>query len=444
MLEQDTELKNTPERAPRQVFYDLLNGVGNHEAKMLVTAIIASQPGRWFSTTVLKHELRSRQGTHPGWIQEPTTTFGYCSNSLEPIGAVVKGRIAGKYQEVDAYKASDIGQKHGLAFAGEILDWSLAYPNVSVQQILGSTSTSGSVRSPGTRFHAFEAILSHPTENPSQKEIIDSLSDMHSEKGVENCLDFMRQYGFIEITATPQEDFNPLVAINGPASNKEVFRIGNGARAVRSAIDELHKQGVTELQFSQILKNAISANPDVDPIAIRDSLVRGINSKSTVHPQLKAIDRKGIIRDKSVVRLAGETSEAIEDLINRLERLLDGNNLESSRQKALSIVNDPDKVSTLMEKARIFSPSYQGVMEGGTQDLHDRVLRIASTMGRLSSKEVRARLKEEDRPLSQGRTGQILRALVAEGRLKALDVEPDASRKRKIILYEAVALEDKK
>lgn len=172
------------------------------------------------------------------------------------------------------------------------------------------------------------------------------------------------------------------------------------------------------------------------PLAIRDSLVRGLNNRSTVHPQLKVLDRKGVVHDKSVVRLSEETNEAIEDLINRLERLLDADNLESSRRKALAIINDPDKVSTLMEKARIFSPSYKGTVEGGTQDLHDRVLRIASAVGRLSNKEIRERLKEEGRPLSPGRTGQILRALVAEGRLRALDVKPDASRKRKTVLYE--------
>lgn len=265
MPENNNEQINAPERMPRQVFYDLLNGVGNHEAKLLVSALITSQPERWFSTTGLKHELRSRQGIHPGWIQEPTTTFQYCSNSLEPIGAVVKGRVAGERHEVDAYKTSDTGQKYGLAFAGEILDWSLAHPEVSVQQILGSTSTTGAVRSPETRFHLLEAILSHPTESPSEKDIVDSLNDLHSEDGVENSLNFIRHAGLIEITATPQEDFNPLVMITGPTSNKEVFRIGNGAQAVRATIDMLYKQGTTELQFSQILKNAISAHPDVDP-----------------------------------------------------------------------------------------------------------------------------------------------------------------------------------
>lgn len=441
MPELDHELSKRPERMPVEVFYDLLNGVGNHEAKLLVTAIIASHPDYWFTATKLKNELTSRQGPHPAWPQLPMTTFLYCKNSLEPIGAVVKGRVAGDYREVDAYKASESGQKYGLALAGELLEWSLEHPEISLQQIFGSTSTSGAVRSPETRFHVLEAILTHPSGTPSEKEIADSLSDLHSEKGIEQNLNFMKHYGHIEVASTPSDEFDPLVKITRPTSDRNFYEITDAAKAVRKAINKLYEQGETEVSFSKLYEEAVSANPGVDPTKIRDSVVKGINSTSTLHPELSVVDRGGIVRDKSIVRLAQTSRTALEDLINRLESLADTEDLGLSRQKAVKIIDDPIKVNALMEKARISSPSHRGAVEGGTQDLYDRVLRIASTMGKLSNKDIRDQLKYEGRPLSPGRTGQILRELVSQGQLKALTAEPDAQRKRKITVYELAEAE---
>jgi hypothetical protein len=437
-LEQNHETPDNPEIIPQEVFVNLVNTVGNHEAKLIVTALITSQTDKWFSVTSLKNELIQRQGEHPGWVQSTRTPFSYCEASLAPIGAVIKGRIKSERKEVDAYKTSEVGEKWGLPFVGELLEWSLAHPDFSLQQVFGSTSTNQVKRSPETRYNIYEALLTQTSDAPAIKDIEVALSDQYPKRTVQKQLEALNGSGIVDLKTAYQRNFDPKIVIVEPNPPVKDVQRTPETELIYSAIKYLYEQGVVATSASQIYETCLALAPDTDPTTLGYAVSHGLHPNAPSFPGLKVTNREGIVTNKSVVSLSPEAKNAIEDLINRLEQLADSDNLTNSTAKATEIISNPDKVRALMEKARDFSSAYRGVEEGGTQDLLDRVSRIVSSLGQVSTNEVRNSLKDEGRPLSSERTSQILKALVKNGALSVSTAQSDRSKNTKVKVYTSV------
>jgi hypothetical protein len=141
----------------------LLSGIGNHEAKSLVAAVINSQPTLGFSVRQLEREMTSRQGEAAAWCINSGTVADYMSESLSPIGAVAHEEEAYGTRTRKVYSASKFGIERGLPFAGAIMEWSLAYPENSVQKLLGITAVAGqSTRAPVTSYAIMQELLTRP------------------------------------------------------------------------------------------------------------------------------------------------------------------------------------------------------------------------------------------------------------------------------------------
>jgi hypothetical protein len=111
-------------------FEGLLPGIANHEAKLALTAIIASQPDRWFSGTEFYHEIISRQGSEPGWVPDHKWPIKSCVNSLEPVGLVTLGTVTGERGDTTAFKSNDENPQIvdlGYALSGAGQEWSIDY-----------------------------------------------------------------------------------------------------------------------------------------------------------------------------------------------------------------------------------------------------------------------------------------------------------------------------
>src|SRR5688572_9235326 len=94
------------EHLEEEKLFQLIDGIGNIEAKLLTTALITLQPHAYFTRTILARELVGRQGQHVQWKPSDRVGMGYCQKSLEPIGAVVKSTVKGRTGPIDAFKAS--------------------------------------------------------------------------------------------------------------------------------------------------------------------------------------------------------------------------------------------------------------------------------------------------------------------------------------------------
>lgn len=437
MLADINEKKPEREPIPAEVFNNLINAISNHEVKLLVMAYMAAQPTHWFSLTGLKHEMSARQGETPAWSQDPTTTFDYIRWSLEPIGAVVKGRVAGRDREVDAYMASEVGQKYGLAFAGELLSWSLEHSDISLQQIFGRTASTAERRSPQTRFELYESILTSG-QAPSIRDITRSIDGHYPEANLEMSLRLLTEQGILEVFSTHQDEYNPTIQLD--STNMRVKNIINRSPesdAIHSVAHKLIKEGVTSIQLIDLYNAVCKAFPDIDPMATERRLTASVlNPTSRSFPELKVVDRGGIVNGSSYIKFSDNYKPAIEDLINRLETLSDGVNLDGSAGKAYEIISDKAKVRQLMAKAQKFSRTYRGITEGGSQELYDRITHIVARLGGITRKEINAQLEEEGKPFSSNTVSAALKKLVAQGTFNMTVQPPEPQKKRPRRVYE--------
>jgi len=114
-------------------FLHLVNGVINHEAKLLTGAIICARPDEWIKRTALRSAVISCQGKEPAWAVSKVLPTNYCDQSLGPSGVVTIGTVEGQGGQVKAARATEFGARWLLAFAGGTLEWGLEYPDASVQ-----------------------------------------------------------------------------------------------------------------------------------------------------------------------------------------------------------------------------------------------------------------------------------------------------------------------
>jgi hypothetical protein len=141
----------------------LLQYLGNHEGKLIVAAVMADAPHRSFTSIELYREVIDRQGPHPSWRQDKHTAFSHCVRSLAPLGAVTSVPGAGERPPgvvVAAYQAVPGMSAPVLALAGALLEWSLDYPDVSVQALFGKAAGIDGRRAVVVRYRLFRELLS--------------------------------------------------------------------------------------------------------------------------------------------------------------------------------------------------------------------------------------------------------------------------------------------
>jgi hypothetical protein len=431
------EASEVHEALTEEGFNRLLNGVGNHEAKLLTTAVIGSQPERWFTRNGLHSELIGCQGNNVAWRVSSTLPGNYCDYSLEPIGAVVASKIEGKRGPVHAFHSTEFGETWGLAFAGGLLDWSLRHPDVSLQKLLGNTNSATGVRSPETRLQLFTELLTNPDNEVSFTDVTRSISDdRFSLPNINKHFHDLESLGIVSITTTMQ-DFNPVLEVSDPTYRHLSISLEEasiGTRTVYKAIEQLYGTEEKEVTLERLLELCQEIEPDVDIQPIYRQLVKATSDKSFRYPGLTLTDRNGAPIKRNSVKIEPANVEAIEDLLQTLENLQNPQSRQAFIDKANNILSNSDACSALMEKAQRFSAVYAGSVEG-FEVTNQRLINIIRELGSVTALEVRDELSNRGRSLNRATVMRLLGNLAHEGKISAVEEQLDPRKRNKIKRY---------
>ncbi len=433
----EVHLAEAHEALTEEGFNRLLNGVGNHEAKLLTTALIGSQPERWFTRNGLHSELIGCQGGNVAWRVSSTLPRNYCDDSLEPIGAVVASEIEGKRGPVHAFHSTEFGKTWGLAFAGGLLDWSLRYPDVSLQKLFGKTNSATAVRSPETRLQLFTELLTNPDSEVSFTDVTRSISDNRfSLPNINRHFHDLERLGIVSITTTMQ-DFNPILEVSDPTYRHLSISLEEtsiGTRTVYKAIERLYITEEKEVTLERVLELCQEIEPGVDIQPIYRQLVKATSDKSFRYPGLTLTDRNGAPIKRNSVKIEPAHVEAIEGLLQTLDSLQNPQNSQAFIDKANDILSNPNACSTLMEKAQRFSAVYAGSVEG-SEVTNQRLISIIRELGSVTALEVRDELSKRGRDLNRQTVMRLLGSLAQTGKISAFEEQLDPRKRNKIKRY---------
>lgn len=429
-----SELEQSVEHLSDEQFRKLLNGVANHEAKLLTTAVLATHPDRWFSRTALLSEMLRIQGDNPAWAMNKLVPSNYCDQSLGPIGAVVIDEIEGKRGPVHSFKISSFGRDYGLALAGGLLDWSLAYPELSLQKVLGGTQSSGEVRPPTVRWRILSELVTSPADEIS-------FTDMKQSTGIENysynnLINHLREMAELDLLQVHSklDEFNPIYSISSPKSRYNLKETSTTNQAIYGGMQLLHDRGIREVTLHDLVEASIASTPNADMQQVYYRLVKGTREKTQSLPGLVITDRNGAPIKTTTVKLNEAAVEPVSDLLEQLEEVRDGKNFGALHEKAKAILSDPDKCSALLEKAKTASVRYAAKQEA-REDTYQRIINILRESNSLSAAEVRDELKNRGDEMHLRSVMVALGELARTGRLQATKVRRDPTRLIKVNKY---------
>lgn len=413
---QTPETNEAKESIENSDFLNFLNGAANHEAKLLSLAVMLSHPEKWYTTASISRELHQRQGEHLVWDMSPQTAFSYCKESLEPIGAVLKGNIKGKrLHEVTAYKANEDNLKHNLALTGFLLDWSLRYPDLSLQRVLGNTASVGSVRSPQVRYQIYLDLLT-TGDIPAIEDIGQSLEGAGyvNDDSITRQVQVLRDTGIVDLHSK-QMDYNPELKIIDPEFKHVVLKLEDRTPITQAVYAAIKRLGAdTTISLGNLIDNIGESNPALDKAEIRTKLVTAISSGKG-YTGLEIVPGTAVPQHQfSSVEFTDSAEAAILDLCQGLEALRDGYDLKKYASLASKLIQDPGTFSKLMEKAMKNSASY--LASEGRAQLNDRIIKIVRQTGAITTRQVMETLKEtSDRSIGLDSVRNVLNGLVKEG-----------------------------
>lgn len=436
-LQQELNQPNqTPEHLSDERLFDLVNGVGNHEAKLLTAAIVTSVPDDAFSSKRIENALVTGQGSEPAWTPDHKLGFKYGIGSLEPIGAVVKTTTEGRLGVVDALQATEFGATYGLPFSGALLDWSLRYPDLSLQKLLGKTGTTGTVRSPQMRYLIYSELLT-TDDGAAMTDVVASLEsyglDYHS---IHGQIDDMEKLGLVHVDSQ-RKSYNPRIEISNPAYEHVAINftdIRPEMQLIYKTIGTLYGTGSREVTLDALIKECQDLSPDVDPTILRTILVHGIRENSTGFGSRLKIHEDDVAEDPTGITLKSELAKPVMDLCQRIENIRDGKNLDEYSLRAKEIIASKDDFKKLMAKAQTSSFSVKAQAEGGA-GFRDRLEGLVKSMGAVSVRQLAEHLEANGETYHIESVRLALNSLVKQGRLDTGERKISNSKKAVIKVY---------
>lgn len=420
------EIKNH-EPVPEEVIFGYLDGVGNYESKNLLASLVLTNPQHEFTNTEARREMNLRQGDRPAWSVGPTSAQQFFGTSLERVGAVVKTQVQGESGKVvNAWRASDEYLDTKLALSGFISDWSLRWPNLSIQQVFGATTSRSDIRSPQVRSQLYWGLLTSGNGT--------TFGDLHDSlyfatpaltQTVNNQVRAMRDLGILSVV-TKKDGYDPDVEIVDDNFRHVAMKLENRVpetQALYAAVKQLGRG--TRLTLNSLADAAYQIDPTIDLTKVRHILMNGTMSGRQV-TGVKLVDAKGIdTSSQSNISLAEGMTEPISELMEGIEAIRMGYSIEKYIARAREILDNPTEFSALMRKAAQFSPLHKARQEDDTAT--QQLMTVVQELGTLTTRQAQVQLTERyGRELDRGSVAQKLRDLVKLGKLVSVKL-PDSA-----------------
>lgn len=381
---EDTErssLVEQPTRSERlsdERLGNLISAVGNHEAKALLLGLM--WPKIIYTQRELQTHANNAQGQNLGWVINDRTLFDYCKQSFSPIGLVAQEvTIRGTFKPV-GYVKTDLGQREGDVLGGLLLDFSLRYPQFSLQDIFGGTVSNSKFqdieggaeykkRSPITRLRIFWELVT--SSLPIRTfDLAKSLGEQRNLIG--NHLSSLSEKGVLSYESTLHGEpiiYFQLKEKRSPDSLKPHRKI-YGARItlIQSAYQILEQNPGSQFTIESMAEEYLKIYPESNNLSRVVLLARLGRILSSFVKQGYAERGKFSNEKLSEIDLADEQRQMLLDLTTFLDQFQnqDPEIIAYGKKCMQEITVDPEKVSLLMRKAWDKSRNAQSIPQEQT------------------------------------------------------------------------------
>jgi len=366
---------------PDQVTYDCLSGALNHEIKDAMTLLFYSNYDQEQSGLSIARALVKAQGAEPAWegFHVSGQMKQFCEISLEPLAHVVTGSKEAGWQ---ASRDEPIGK---LALAGFVADWSLRYPDWSVQALFGRANKYAAVKAPEVRYQVYKTLLE--TNNLSIIKLAAAIPGVKSES-MHTQLAPMYEQGILEKQSVIGN--NPhlkIVRTEIPVEASAELM----TREVRALYDAMQQLGVgTVIAMNDLVDKALEQDDTIDGVLLRDRLHGGPSSGWLTAVQFVDHDLKS--RDeRSAISITEAARGPVKDLCKGIAAIQDGHDgmTRDAVERAKDILGTPEDFRALIAKGRSSSLNTKRLSPA---ENHRQLLSIVADLGSVNAEGLRAAL----------------------------------------------------
>ncbi len=151
------EIAREPELSPATM--EFITGAANHEAKLLLELYFAQTAGL-LGELKLTQSFREFLGPEAEWCPSDESLARYCDDSMGAVAQVVRRKINTHTKiALSGFELCEDRLDLGVPMAAGLLRWSLDYPDVSLQRLLGGTRSNSQVRTPQFRTQTLFALV---------------------------------------------------------------------------------------------------------------------------------------------------------------------------------------------------------------------------------------------------------------------------------------------
>lgn len=428
MTEQMTDL---PSSIP-----ELASQVLNHEAKLVVLMTLDGQPSA-LTCSQLHKQMTEPQQDYTTWTPSNMTGYQYCRQSLVPAGAVTEELVTTPRQaNVRAHRLTEYGQRLAVPGAGFLSDWSLRYPNVSIQDLLGGTNSSGEFRAGETRTRVLEAALANPSgDNLSVRAAFaegvdpdwESVEYKLERTRVSKAVSALALAGVLNSETVQFDDDRELLIVDPQMpeglANHPHFEVAIALYEVLATLDAQREDKDSPLAISYdeaivlTLNRLTEQGIDADVQKVR----RGIHNAYFSERSYKGITKAdpGRFNDGRLTRFSMNDAhrDAVEEFLLILQVLEDGNDRTYAEGHAMlqSVKSNSAQRAQLMSKAFTFSPYAQ---KKSTLTTAAEVKTLITEIGQATLDELADAYRDmANRPIKSEGLRNILVLLLAQGRI---------------------------
>ncbi|HVZ11843.1 MAG TPA: hypothetical protein VG965_02330 [Patescibacteria group bacterium] len=408
------------ERLSDEQMGNLLAAVGNHEAKAITLGIM--EPGRVYRQKGLRNAVLRAQGKNPGWRINIQGPIQYCFNSFEPIGLVAKEALRADFS-TDGYFKTPKGEAQGEALAGLVLDFSLRYPNFSLQDFFSVPSSSSAgekigegeeykERAPLVRLKILQRLLS--MDKPIRiSDVVNNLGEDYERIRVH--LESMRDWKIIDYDSISYGKNFSFYKLSDEAPQEDPDLIYNTERIYPQFVYRLLKDH----------PNRVWTREEIGEEYIKS----GISKKSLKNATMIAAGILNLLKERgyaerskfgsglqSEISLQDDQRIMIRDLVTTLSRFQNQNvgALEFGRRRLRDILVDGPAVSRLIAKAKEHSIYANRQSKADTADV---IYAIVLDNSGCAIRDIQKKLKDAGKKLQVPSIRTIMQLLVADGRV---------------------------
>ncbi len=407
-----------PERQPVSdaTLRAVLDGLGNHEAKLAVGIFLLTYQGSWTAPEIAR-ALNTTSAT--GASIKPSSVNSYLERSLEPAGLVDgSGRtIDPDGVERTAWESAGNDPEGELALAGFLADWSIRW-GLSVQHVLGASQSRSEVKSPNARWTIYTTLV-NAGGRASIPQVVNALRGRvyteYPEVAVAGQIDALVDRRILRKTSNRRDsDLLLTVLATGFRHNRMgIEDVTPETRAFYAALGNLTVGGLVTV--NEIVMLAAAYDPTIDPAKLRVHLARGV-SEGNGYPGVKLVGSERPGPDtQSYVEFTEEAEEAIRALQKGLEMIRSGRNISHYAARAREIIASAADLRFLLEKARSSSGRANSA---GSAATHERLVSIIGALGQVTIEQAQKALEERyGQQLSYDRVGQVLAGMASAGQV---------------------------